>query len=114
MIENATDFLAHFGRVMNAQDRAAVGLYCECYEPSPVGTICEECERCLRDVEVEQVLRIVRAHDFTPDDRHEAMCAQCSNWADHPRHRGQDGIGRLRDGTRVDPQLHPPADEVDL
>jgi hypothetical protein len=37
------------------------------------------------------------------------MCDQCSNWADHPRHHGQSDIGRLRDGTPVDPAHYPAA-----
>ena len=88
---------------MDAQDEAEVGLYCECEAPAKRGTICDECGRCIREIEVQQVLRIVSAHDFDPDPRHPELCGQCSNWPDHPRHHGKSDVGRLRDGTQVQP-----------
>lgn len=97
------EIVSHLSLVFEARDRAAVGLYCECDEPQQSGTICAECERCIRSIEIEQVRRIVEAHGFQPDLRHPEMCAVCSNWKDHRRHNGHSDVGYLRDGTEVTP-----------
>ncbi len=97
------DLMKHLSGVFNARYLAELGQYCECDEPTQSGTICVECGRCIRAIEVEQVRRIVQAHDFEPDNRHPGMCGTCSNWSDHPRHHGVSDTGRLRDGTLVLP-----------
>lgn len=97
------DLMTHLSGVFNAQYLAESGHYCQCDEPARSGTICAHCGRCIREVEIERVRRIVQAHEFAPHDGHPEMCDVCSNWRDHRRHNGFSDTGRLRDGTTVFP-----------
>lgn len=79
------------------------GRYCECADPLVLDTdlMCGACLLRNREAEVRAVLRIVTAHEFVPDDRGRPLCAVCTQFEDHERHRGVHGTGRTSWGSTV-------------
>lgn len=91
---------------LRARAAAHDGRFCECGDPDVVGydLMCGHCLLNNQDQERRAVIRRVAAHPFEVDEDSHLKWCWCTQFEDHPRHNGVDGVGKCMWGE----EIHPP------